>query len=153
MVKNMSTEQVYPMRPKGKIINRVKPVVSGAEPEQQQNQNQNQRPKGVITKVERKPLPNRLCYPDAFKDWKPGMRVPKCRVCEGVLYPEENHVCDGFKPKYEEWTEERSERWEERRAAIREAKANGMHFEDDWCDEDDGPEDDWCDEDDYCEDV
>ena len=57
------------------------------------------RPMGTVVKGERKPLPNRLCYPDAFKNWKRGMRVPRCRVCKENLYPEENHVCEGYKPQ------------------------------------------------------
>lgn len=62
---------------------------------------QNQKPKrpmGTVVKGERKPLPNKLCYPDAFKDWKPGMRVPRCRVCKENLYPEQN-VCPGYVPE------------------------------------------------------
>jgi hypothetical protein len=47
-----------------------------------------------------KPWPNRLCYPEAFKGWKPGMRVPKCKRCQENLQPNENHVCQGFVPKY-----------------------------------------------------
>lgn len=124
------------MRTKGRIVyeTKPKPVVSGAEASQKQNQNQT-RAKGRIVKGDRPLPPNYICYPDAFKDWRPGMRLPNCRVCGDILHRNENHQCEGFKPKYEEWTEERAERWEERRATIREAKANGMHFEDDWCDE------------------
>jgi len=48
----------------------------------------------------KKPLPNRLCYPEAFKNWRPGMRVPKCRVCGDNLQPQENHVCEGYEPKF-----------------------------------------------------
>ena len=133
MVKNMSTEQVYLMRPKGKIIPRVKPVVSGAEPEQQQNQNQNQKPSAAITKGEKKPLPNRLCYPELFKgrigpkgEWLGG-RVPKCKRCQGNLYPEENHVCEGFKPMFPVLDEETLEI---EREAMREAKRGFQNFDD-----------------------
>lgn len=80
-----------------------------------------------------------------------GGRLPRCRVCEASLQPRENHVCEGFKPKYEELTEERHQRWEARREAIREAKRNGTFFsedEDDLSGYEDEPEEDWCDEDD-----
>lgn len=47
------------------------------------------------------PVPNRICYAEtAFKDWQPGMPIPKCRKCHGLLHPEENHACDGYHPKY-----------------------------------------------------
>ena len=47
------------------------------------------------------PVPNRICYAEtAFKDWQPGMPIPKCRKCQGLLHPEENHVCPGYHPKY-----------------------------------------------------
>jgi hypothetical protein len=52
---------------------------------------------GVVTKGERKPPPNRLCYPELFKGWRPGMPVPKCRRCKNPLHPEENHECPGFR--------------------------------------------------------
>jgi hypothetical protein len=60
---------------------------------------QNQRPKGKVVKGDVKPLPNRLCYPDTFKDWKPGMRVPRCKKCGDSLQPNENHVCPGYVPQ------------------------------------------------------
>jgi hypothetical protein len=66
---------------------------NGSLPEQNQKP---KRPTGTLVKGERKPLPNRLCYPDAFKDWKPGMRVPKCKKCGGNLQPNENHACPGY---------------------------------------------------------
>jgi hypothetical protein len=69
----------------------------------------------------------------------------------------EHHVCDGFRPRFEDadkirerWearADERRERAEARREHIREAKANGQFYDD--C------EDDNCDVDydkgDYCE--
>ena len=58
------------------------------------------RPVGKITQGEKKPLPNYLCYPEAFKDWRPGRLLPKCRVCGDILQRNENHVCEGFVPKY-----------------------------------------------------
>jgi hypothetical protein len=81
--------------------------------------------KPTVVKADPGPVPNRLAYKDtAFKDWKPGMRVPKCRVCEGVLYPEENHVCSGFVPKYVEHDGAWHERPEAKRAEIRESNYN-----------------------------
>jgi hypothetical protein len=53
-----------------------------------------------VKPVVKKLLPNRLCYPAAFRNWKRGMRVPKCRRCDANLQPEENHVCEGYVPKY-----------------------------------------------------
>lgn len=61
--------------------------------------NTNQKPMGTVTEAKKKPLPNRLCYPEAFKDWRPGMRMPKCKRCDCNLFPEENHVCEGYVPK------------------------------------------------------
>lgn len=67
--------------------------------------NQEKRKTGTITKGERKPLPNRLCYPEAFahcydKDGKwIGGKVPRCKRCDAVLHPNENHVCPGYVPK------------------------------------------------------
>jgi hypothetical protein len=88
-----------------------------------QKAKQGQKP--TVVKADPGPVPNRIAYKDtAFKDWKPGMRVPKCRVCEGVLYPEENHVCSGFVPKYVEHDDEWFEREEAKREAIRESNRN-----------------------------
>jgi hypothetical protein len=72
------------------------------------------KPKGTGVK---EPLPNRLCYPEAFKGWMPGMRVPKCKRCQGLLHPNENHVCEGYEPKYAtlDW-----ERREDNREDLRE---------------------------------
>ena len=76
-----------------------------AEPSRGSWADQN-RPEGQITKGEKKPLPNRLCYPELFKgrigpkgEWLGG-KVPKCKRCEGNLFPEENHECPGFIPKF-----------------------------------------------------
>jgi hypothetical protein len=45
--------------------------------------------------------PNTVCYAEtAFKDWQPGMKVPKCNVCRGLLHPGEHHNCQGFRPRY-----------------------------------------------------
>ena len=56
------------------------------------------RPEGKITKGERKPLTNIIAYRDtAFKGWRPGMLVPKCRRCKERLMPEDHHECPGFR--------------------------------------------------------
>jgi hypothetical protein len=82
-------ELIYPMMPKGKLVYETKVVAKKAEPKQQQSQ----KPKREV--------PNRICYANtAFKDWKPGDKIPTCHVCEGTLFPEENHKCSGFKPKF-----------------------------------------------------
>jgi hypothetical protein len=68
------------------------------------------------------PVPNYICYATtAFKNWKPGDKVPACKVCGGLLHPTENHVCDGYKAKYVEHTPERKEHSEARREEIRKA--------------------------------
>lgn len=73
------------------------------------------------------PVPNRICYAGtAFKNWKPGMPVPPCRVCGDLLHPEENHVCPGFKPKYVEHDEASHERQEARREEIRASKTKAV---------------------------
>ena len=73
----------------------------GAVANQDQKQNQPQgRPVGVITKGEKKPLPNRICYADLYEKWlKNGKgRIPRCTRCGGTLFWEENHECPGFVP-------------------------------------------------------
>lgn len=74
-----------------------------------------------------RPVPNRICYQHtAYLGWKPGDKVPQCRVCDGLLHPNENHVCSGdFKPKYVEHTPERKERREAEREEIRETRRLG----------------------------
>jgi hypothetical protein len=89
-----------------------------------------------------KPLPNRLCYPDAFKDcydakgkWIVGRRVPQCRKCGGLLHPDENHVCPGYKPKlpfgdaeahYERMEEQREDMHEQMDGHLDEMRAERM---------------------------
>lgn len=77
------------------------------------------------------PVPNYKCYPAAFVgriddkgNWLPGVsrKVPKCRVCEGLLHPNENHVCTGFVPKYVEHDDEWRERQDEKQLEIRVSK-------------------------------
>jgi hypothetical protein len=131
--------------------------VLGAEARQKQQQSQNQKPSAAITKGEKKPLPNRLCYPELFKgriglkgEWLGG-RVPKCKRCQGNLYPEENHVCERFKPMFPVLDEETLEI---KREAMRQVKRGFQNFDD--------YDDDQYDpttpggiplEEDYCEDV
>src|ERR1035438_10474299 len=71
------------------------------------------------------PVPNRICYAEtAFKNWKPGMRIPPCKVCGDLLHPEENHVCSGFKPKYVEHDQDWQDRQDAKREEIREPESN-----------------------------
>jgi hypothetical protein len=61
--------------------------------------------------------PNTVCYAEtAFKDWQPGMKVPKCNVCRGLLHPGEHHNCPGFKPRYRADGTTHAERAEMRKA-------------------------------------
>jgi len=86
--------------------------------------------KSAARKAERysRPVPNYICYPDAFKLYDPktgrwhGGRLPKCKVCEDILQPNENHQCSGFTPKYVEHDEGWHERQEARREEIRASK-------------------------------
>ena len=56
------------------------------------------RPEGAVTKGERKPLPNRLCYPELYAAWKKrGGRIPSCKRCKHILHWEEHHDCPGFR--------------------------------------------------------
>jgi hypothetical protein len=140
MVKTMPSEQVLPMRTKGRIIyeTKPKPVVSGAEPSQKQQQNQT-RARGTIVKGDRPLPPNWKCYQEAFAgrvdengNWLNGVstRLPKCRVCGGTLHKNENHVCDGFVPKYEDFSPERLARLEQRRQDIHAARIRPKGI---WC--------------------
>jgi hypothetical protein len=146
------------MRAKGVIVTLPDKEPKGVlADEAKQLQKQKQERRIVAGARSPRPVPNYLCYPEAFKDydpktggWKDGKsrRVPKCRVCGDNLQPMENHKCEGFKPKYPEYTEERHRRWEEQREMIREAKRNGTFYsEDDLSGYEDEPEEDWCDED------
>jgi hypothetical protein len=146
------------MRPKGVVVYRspLNPIAVEAEKHQKR-----ERLRLQTQRAERaaRPVPNHICYAAAFKNYDPktggwigGRRgpLPKCRVCECTLQPTENHVCEGFKPKYPERDEAWHERWEAQREAIREAKRNGLFFsedEDDLSGYEDEPEEDWCDED------
>jgi hypothetical protein len=111
-----------------------------------------------------KPVPNYIAYSFLFPNFDPRTGkgapspLPKCTRCrDGVIHPMEHHVCDGFKPRFEDadkirerWeagADERRERAEARREHIREAKANGQFYDD--C-EDDNCDADY-DEGDYCE--
>jgi len=58
--------------------------------------------KPAVVKGTVKPLPNRLCYPDLYAEWKArvdagGSRgLPRCKRCDGILHWEENHDCPGY---------------------------------------------------------
>jgi hypothetical protein len=71
------------------------------------------------------PVPNRICYATtAFLKWKPGDRIPKCRVCEGLLHPNDNHVCPGFTPKFVDHDEAWHQNQDSKRAEIKESNRN-----------------------------
>lgn len=119
-------------------------------------QKQRQERKIIAGAKPRPPVPNYISYAELFKGFDPKThgwegrgtrRVPKCKKCQCNLYPMEHHVCEGYVPQYETWTEERHQRWLEHC----EAKRNGTFFsedEDDLSGYEDEPEEDWCDEDD-----
>jgi hypothetical protein len=77
-----------------------------------------------------RPVPNYLCYPDAFKLYDPktgrwhGGKLPRCERCKAFLQPEENHKCEGFVPQYIDHDDEWRERADARRAEQREAIHN-----------------------------
>lgn len=77
------------------------------------------------------PPPNWKCYPMVFKvgvnidangNWLGRSRLPRCRRCDGVLSPRENHVCPGYIPKYKELTQEDRENWEAKREERRQER-------------------------------
>lgn len=88
-----------------------------------------------------KPLPNYLCYREAFKGYDPitgrwhGGRLPRCRRCDVTLQPTENHVCEGFQPRYAEHDQEWHERRESEREHAREARSEREVPTCDWCGE------------------
>jgi len=144
-------------RAKGVIITEPEPELTGelgGEAKQLLKAKQERRD-AAKARRDARPVPNYLCYPEAFKQYDPktgnwsGGRLPRCRVCDNILQPEENHVCEGFTPKYVEHDEEWQERWEQRREDIREMRRNGWHYEADLDDgmEEDEPEDDYCEDD------
>ncbi len=144
------------------------PVVEDAKRRQDQKQRQLQEQRAA--RAER-PVPNYICYSFLFPNYDPKTGkgaprpLPKCKVCrEAVLHPMEHHVCEGFKPMYVERTpeerqeleeqrrERQRERWEEQREMIREAKRNGLFYDEG---NEDEPEEDYCEGDDdgwECED-
>lgn len=118
------------MRPKGVVVysSPENPLVAEAEKNQKQ-----ERLRLQTQRAERRerPVPNWIAYKDiVFKVgvnidengfWKGG-KLPKCRVCEGTLHPQENHKCEGFVPKFKERTREDHERFEALREEIRETR-------------------------------
>jgi hypothetical protein len=104
-MENKDKQELYPMRPKGVVTKRPTPVVANT-PTPDSAEPPPKRPKGKITGGEKPLPPNWKCYPELFKgrvdehgNWLGG-RVPKCKVCQGLLQPQENHVCEGYYPKY-----------------------------------------------------
>lgn len=109
-------------RPKGVITYRSPKNPLAEEAKRNQKQKELQRQERAAARAAR-PVPNRICYADtAFKGWKPGTRLPKCRRCDAILHPEENHACPGFQPKYAEHDQGWHERQDARREQIRQAK-------------------------------
>ncbi|HWY57921.1 MAG TPA: hypothetical protein VNZ03_25890 [Terriglobales bacterium] len=98
------------------------------------NQLQQQRQERIALAAEKRQAaydnaPNTVCYADtAFKDWKPGDKVPPCNVCHGLLHPGEHHNCPGFRPRYRTDGTTHEERAEMR-------KAGWDDFDDDQYDE------------------
>lgn len=77
-----------------------------------------------------RPVPNWKCYTmlfvvgkniDANGNWLGG-KLPRCKRCDGRLDPKENHVCEGFVPKYKELTQQDHENWETKREERRQAR-------------------------------
>lgn len=74
------------------------------------------------------PVPNYICYAWLFPNYdsKTGRGtprpLPRCKVCDGVIQPQEHHVCPGFTPKYVEHDAEWHERQEAKREEIRESR-------------------------------
>jgi hypothetical protein len=155
-------------RPKGVVVYRSPENSLVAEAEKNQKQErlrlQTERAERADRRAERG-VPNYICYSFLFPNYDPQTGkgcprpLPKCRVCEGILHPQENHKCEGFTPKYVEHDDEWRERQEakreyaremrreqrvEYRAArlemIREARENGELYgrEDDGHEDDDG---------------
>jgi hypothetical protein len=126
-----------------------------------QEQRQRQQQERAIARAAR-PLLNKHTYPDLYAKWLAdkaaglGSKLYKCRRCREatIHWDEPAHVCEGFKPMYEDpevvearWearAQERRERREYEIEQIREAKRNGLFFDE--CSEDE-PEEDWFDED------
>jgi hypothetical protein len=113
------------MRPKGVVVYRspANPIAEAAK--RNQKQKQQQRQERAAARAAR-PVPNYICYPEAFKgkvdesgNWKGPGKLPRCRVCEERLGPMENHVCPGFTPKYVEHDTEWHERQDAQREEIR----------------------------------
>src|ERR1039458_2501088 len=108
-----NTEELYPAMPKGKLVYETKVVAS--------------KPKATPKPDPRphRPVPNCICYANtAFLNWKPGDRIPKCRVCEGLLHPEENHVCSGFVPKFIDHDNAWHQKQDAKRKEIQESNRN-----------------------------
>ncbi len=101
-----------PVKPKGYLAVEADRILAERE---------ERRKAAAIARAERE-VPNTICYKEAFADWKPGDKVPRCNRCDGLLHPGENHKCEGYKPKYEVWSDERKELAAARREATREAR-------------------------------
>src|SRR5512135_1563615 len=102
-------------RPKG-VWTYKSPVNAIAEEAKKRQRQRQELLAAARAKRAERPVPNYLCYPEAFKNYDPktgewhGGRLPKCRVCGCTLQPTENHKCEGFKPMFAE----HDEAWHER---------------------------------------
>ena len=86
-----------------------------------------------------KPVPNRVCYAQLYEEWKARVaaggsrKLPKCKRCDGIIRWEENHQCEGFKPKFVEHDQEWHERQDARREEIRKTKHHRETPTCKWC--------------------
>jgi hypothetical protein len=112
-VRKQGTVVIMPPKPKGYLAVEADRILAEREARLKA---------AAIARAERV-VPNRICYKEAFANWKPGDKIPTCPRCDAILPPGENHKCEGFVPKFVEHTPERKERWEARREAIRESRA------------------------------
>jgi hypothetical protein len=143
------------MRAKGTIVTLPDKEPTGFYADEAKKiQKQRQERKIIADAKPPRPVPNYICYSFVFPNYDPKTGkgaprpLPKCKPCGGVIHPQEHHVCPGFQPMFPTTDpEERRAKWEEQREMIREAKRNGLFFDE--CSEDE-PEEDW-DEGDYCE--
>ena len=120
------------MRPKGVVSVRSVNNPTGVLAEEAKTINR-EKQEERIARAERRAnqeVPNYKCYPNLFPPhlydpktgrWSGGI-LPACRVCGIRLQPNENHKCEGFKPKYKEHTKESHERFEARREEIKETR-------------------------------
>jgi len=88
------------MRPKGTVVydSTLTPNPIAEAAKQRQRELEAERRAAAEARASR-PVPNRICYANAFAGWQPGMKLPCCNRCKANLYPEENHACPGYIPE------------------------------------------------------